>query len=632
MVHPTRLQLPTFLSQPTLPESSKAQWFNQIRNSQARSAVCASLRAATPTLDLIPQTNYSLYRQFTRSGDRSGYERPYFAKRSMLTRAVVEMIFDETSNSPWRDIIHDLVWNICEETSWVLPAHEDLSLGFISSGKLGEWYGGTSTSLTREPDNIDLFAAETGASLAEAIYLLADQLDPEVVQRARQEIDRRIFRPYLAYGRKFWWHRGDLNWNAVCNGAVGLTFMRLEHDPHRLAGAIALVLEGFEAYTATGFEADGGSLEGIGYWDYGLMYYVALAEVLYEHSGGQFDLLSSERMKEIARYPLAIALAPGKYFSFADADERATLQPGITQRLADRTGVSELAGLIIPSDDQAQRGSNVAKLAIILRDLAWWDGKYRPFPAVIHEDAYLPACALVKLTGQDLQGQTITLAAKAGVNTGHHFHMDIGHFIFAVNGEDFLCDPGRGLYSKEYFREQRFSNIFCNSYGHSVPRIGGRLQMPGPKFGQGELAQGQIIDLGHMGTEKYVLIDIHPVYGLPELTLARRRLILDEKTGIVRLEDYFEFTDIPLAIEEAFVTWHTVTAKGSVARISANKLVPGEQNAIALSILEPEGAIFRVESLHEECLANRRDGILTRLCALLPQGVQRFVMQISVLS
>jgi hypothetical protein len=608
-----------------LPQPPPDALIAQFRNSPARKAVTAYLRKAVPSLNTaevsIPQTSYSLYRQFARSGERDGYENPYFEKRAMLTRAVMELLLGEESRL---DLVQDLVWSICEETSWVLPAHEDRGPGFESLDKPGVWQGGTNTSLTREPDSIDLFAAETGASLAETLYFLEDRLAPEVARRVRQEVERRIFHPYLAYGRKFWWHRGDLNWNAVCNGAVGLAFMRLEREPRRLAEALVIVLEGFDAYLETGFEADGGSLEGIGYWNYGLLYYVTLAELLNERTGGQIDLLAASRIQEIARYPLKIAFGPGKYFNFADAADEDALQPGIIQCLAKRTGVDDLAGLITLYDTKIWRGFFASKLAIVLRDLAWWDGQTHPFPATAQEDAYLPACALVKFNGQTSQGQTVILAAKAGYNSGHHYHLDIGHFIVNVDGENLLCDPGRGLYSKGYFGAQRFENIFANSFGHSVPRIAGHLQMPGPKFGQGSLEHGQIISQGKVGAKKTVVIDIHSVYGLPQLTLARRKLELDEKTGEIRLEDNFGFASDPLEIEEAFVTWCCVSVDGPTARIA------GQRNELSLTILEPSGAAFVAELLTEECKANQREETLTRLAVHLPMGVQRFVLQITV--
>ena len=155
-----------------------------------------------------------------------------------------------------RDAIHDLLWSICEETTWVLPAHEEQGPDFwdLKPSPRQKPFG-AHTALTREPDAIDLFCAETGASLAETIHLLGDRLAPEVVQRVRQEVERRIFRPYLAYGRKHWWYKGALNWNGVCNGSIALAFLRLQRDPQTLTEAIEQVLEGFEAYIATGFEA-----------------------------------------------------------------------------------------------------------------------------------------------------------------------------------------------------------------------------------------------------------------------------------------------------------------------------------------------------------------------------------------
>jgi hypothetical protein len=587
----------------------------QIRRSPSARIVLSYLRDTVPNLTDIPETTYSLYRQFALNGERSGYEKPYFAKRSMLTRAVVEMLLGDENLI---ERIHDLLWSICEETSWVLPAHEKLEPATHAS----PWPVGSKSSLTREPDFIDLFAAETGASLTETLYLLGDRLSPELIQRVRHEIERRIFGPYLAYGRGYWWHTGNLNWNAVCNGAVGVAFMRLEQDPRRLAEALQMVLEGFDAYLVTGFEPDGGSLEGISYWDYGLLYYVTLAELLREKTAGQLDLLANPRLIDIARFPLAMALVPGRYLNFGDADEHAGLQPGIVQRLAERTGMDDLRGLINFPADQNVGGYSAAKLAIVLRDIAWWDGQARPFPDATREDYYLSACAVLKLNGRTAQGRPVSLAAKAGCNDGHHHHLDIGHFIVTLGEESLLCDPGRGLYTRDYFGARRFENIFCNSFGHSVPRIGGQMQQAGPKFGGGTLAQGEIVEHGESNGEKFIVIDIAPVYGLTTLTRAHRKLRLASESGEIWLEDVFTFSGDSLEIEEAFVTWESVSVDGPSARIT------GHQGALLLRIEEPSGMAFSATLLEQDCRANGRQGCLTRLTVNLPPRTKRFVLQI----
>lgn len=600
-------------------QAAPRKLLEQIQQSSGAARVLAYLRKTVPDVASIPQTTYTLYREFERNGQRDGFQRPHFQKRSQLARAVLEMILGDDS---MRDAIHDLLWSICEETSWVLPAHEEQGPDFWElrpSPRQHPW--GAHTALTREPDAIDLFAAETGASLAETVYLLGDRLAPEVCQRVRQEVERHIFKPYLAYGRKHWWYKGALNWNGVCNGSIGLAFLRLERDPQTLTEAIQQALEGLEAYIATGFEGDGGSIEGPGYWNYGLMYYVTLAEELRERSGGQLDLLAQPRLRDIAHYPLGMALAPGTYINFGDAVEQMAVEPGIVQRLAERTGVGDLASLILPLDRLEGMGVSAAKLAIMLRDAAWWDGKDRSFPASAREDFYLPECGVIKFNAE-ANGAPVALAAKAGHNDGHHSHADVGTLVYHVGGESLICDPGRGMYSREYFREQRYQNVFCNSYSHSVPRIAGQLQQPGPEFGGSRQYHGKIIAHGEEGAEKVFVIDLQPAYSAPDLLLARRTLRLNPASGVASLEDVFDFSGPPQDVEEAFATWAEVDIQGACAWIN------GKENRLELRLEEPAGAVFHVERLEEDCRANRREGVLSRISAALPAGSQRFKMRI----
>jgi hypothetical protein len=138
----------------------------QIRRSPSAPKMLNFLRQAAPDLKSIPPP-HTLYREFERTGERRSYQEVYFLKRSQLTRAVMEMILGVDS---MRDSIHDLLWSICEETSWVLPAHEEQGPDYWDlkpSPRTTSW--GAHTTLTRPPDSIDLFAAETGASLAETI-------------------------------------------------------------------------------------------------------------------------------------------------------------------------------------------------------------------------------------------------------------------------------------------------------------------------------------------------------------------------------------------------------------------------------------------------------------------------------
>ena len=130
-----------------------------------------------------------------------------------------------------KETVEDYLWNICEETNWVLPAHENVI--------------------------IDLFAAETGFVLAETLLLLGTTLDSEVRHRVRQEIEQRIFNPYLRFYASQWWYTTNHNWNGVCNSAVAATFLLMEPEPERTIKALDIALQGLQVFIESAFEADG---------------------------------------------------------------------------------------------------------------------------------------------------------------------------------------------------------------------------------------------------------------------------------------------------------------------------------------------------------------------------------------
>ncbi len=596
-MRPSIDQLKSWLNHPAPQSDLRAQ----VRDAAITPRMLEAIRGVVPDVQPIPMLTYTSYREFERTGERPGYQNPYFERRAMLARALVEYI---AGDQAMIDPIHDLLWAICEETSWVVPAHEEQGPDYwrIDPTVVRDQPFGAHTMLTREPDSIDLFAAETGATLAETIYLIGDDLAPEVRQRVRQEVERHIFKPYLANGRKHWWFKGALNWNGVCNGSIGLTFLRLEQDVQTLAEALSMVLEGFEAYIATGFEADGGSIEGVGYWNYGLMYYVTVAELLREISGGELDLLAQERLKDIAYYPVGMALTPPQYLNFGDAPDEVYLAAGIAQKLAERTNTPELRALVGSSTQPDEHSYSVAKLAILLRQIVWWDGADTPLPP--QRDYTLPEVGVFKLVGA-ANDQPVVLAVTAGHTDGHHSHVDVGSFVYHLGGESLIPDAGRGKYAKAYFRQQRYNNPFNNAYLHNVPRIGGEMEQPGPEFGGHKQYHGTIVERGERDDTKFVVVDFQTAYDLPELTRARRTLTLNSQTGAATIHNSFSFAGSALPVEESFVTWDDVTAENA-----SSLTIRGTHNAIRV---QADGAAFKIEELAEESRANERPGALKRI-------------------
>jgi hypothetical protein len=242
----------------------------------------------------------------------------------------------------------------------------------------------------------------------------------------------------------------------------------------------------------------------------------------------------------------------------------------------------------------------------MLRQIVWWDGEAMEPPPP--KDYMLPEVGVAKLVGKS-NGKSVILAVTVGHTDGHHSHVDVGSFVYHIDGESLIPDAGRGKYSKNYFRQERYDNIFNNAYTHNIPRIGGSLQQPGPEFGGCKQFHGSIIDYGEDGECKFITLDFHTAYDIPNLTLARRHLQLNPVTGEAIIHDSFEFDGDPLPIEESFVTWHDVTlnTEGDVL------LIKGEGSSIGV---RADGAIFEVETLEQASRDNERAGVLKRISTI----------------
>jgi hypothetical protein len=580
-----------------------------------------AFRSASPTLqwlaqtqermdgiEQIPQTTYTQYRLFRRTGDRKPYQTPEGRKRTQLSIAALRLFlmpqsqsgsstsqeaslrqpdagdqgmpgtFHDLTATRLKDIVQDYLWNICEESTWVWPAHEMYQ--------------------------IDLAAAELALTLAEILHLLGETLDAEVRHRVRSEIERRIFDPYLRMHHLHrWYTSGQNNWSGFCNSAVAATFLLLEPEPGRLTQAVKIALDGLRLFLETAFEEDGSSTEGVGYWHYGLENFVVLSEILYARSGGALNLLATQRVRAIASYPAKLQLSGASFASFSDSGEQTTFNFGILSRLAERSGEASLYQLMAHPAHPTPHWNITTQL----RTLLWWNG-HQPEAAPL-DDARLESVGIVRLVTKATDGTSVVLVMKAGHNQENHNHNDVGSFIVHVDGENLLTDPGGGLYNRDYFSEKRYENIFVNSYGHSVPRIGGNLQAHGRAFA------GQVVDNTVTATEKQATIEMARAYPCSELVSARRQLRVateGQNAGMIWLSDHFAFNGAAHEVEEALVTWQDCEVDGATA------LVHGQRHTLRVTIEQPHDARFQLEALEEQSRANGNTAILKRLSFVMP--------------
>jgi hypothetical protein len=425
---------------------------------EGANAIIAAAEAAAG--EPVPPLPATLFLEFFRSGSRHEYEAPWFRRRAMLAELALAECLEDRGR--FLDPLLDVVWAICEESSWELPAHHpDLP--------------------DVERPTIGLFAAITGTQLAEAVLLLGERMPPLVEKRIRHEVDRRILTPFLAR-HDFWWlhHTPDnttCNWTAVCSGNIIATAIYLERDRARLAEVIARGARSLDDYLET-FDSEGGSTEGPGYWGFGFGNYVLAGHLVYQRTNGRVDFFAGDVVRKAALFPLRTMLSPNVFANFSDCDPDITLPVPLLVFLARHyrvDGLMRLANMQRAASPQRHGG----ELSWRLRELVW-----RPDPAsgqgaIPARYDWYPEMQWMIARFDPADPDALVLAAKGGHNGEMHNQNDVGTIIVHHRRASLVADIGRGRYTRDYFAAGRYEVFVNTSLGHSVPVVNGCAQLPG---------------------------------------------------------------------------------------------------------------------------------------------------------
>lgn len=464
----------------------------------------------------MPPLTYQLFSQYFQSGNRLSYEHIYFLRREyLLTFSLLSLIEEE-----WRDLkkLEDVIWDICDEYTWALPAHIGES----------EWNEDARFVL-------DLFACETAAALAEIITLLGDQLSKTVRNRARQEVFNRVINPFLNRQKPYSWENYQNNWCAVCGGSIGIASLYLIKDQRKLHNILTHLTPVFERYLQS-FEEDGVCLEGLSYWTYGMSYYIAFLDLLQIKTGQK--IVMTEKLEKIAQFQDKCYFDKGLTLSFSDGNRHDEFRIGLTHYLANL-----FKDVKIPSQESAMgfHSDHCYRLIPTLRDFLW-TSKQRNQKQVNTSSSHSFESAQWLICKSQNE---VAMAMKGGHNDEPHNHNDVGAFIYNYRGVDFITDLGAGEYTRDYFNENRYT-IFCNqSLSHSVPIINKSVQKNGPNF-----RANQCI----LKDEFKMQIEFSNAYHIEELEGLFRTINMNPKDGQLWLHDEFIFKKTNNVIVERFMT------------------------------------------------------------------------------
>ncbi|MBR5967625.1 MAG: heparinase II/III family protein [Lachnospiraceae bacterium] len=535
----------------------------------------------------VPDLTEEKFALFETVGNRLEYEHVYFERRRFLTTFGCTVLLGtneresdlrhDTQGEKYRTKLELIIADICDEECWALPAH-----------------------VNRKDDpgwriTVDLFAAETAQALAELYAGLKGVLPEQLRSSIRAEVMRRVIEPYAAKEPYAWWEQSDMNWNAVCNGSIGMAALDLlDDEPELQEKLVRRVLANLEFFL-NGFAEDGACLEGLGYFTYGFYYYMGfmdllarkaekdavLRELLNEVAAGGIKnerenlILRSvmpEKCRKIVEFQQKCYFPSGLSVSFSDGSKHEKYRIGLTCKLAMLYDTVEIPDISCAANfdfDPCYR------FLMASRDLMWSeeysrhvydscsaggdpegetdlnlkDERYRTeteeLAATTTENGsyrmyVLPAAQWAICRGTSGGG----FAIKGGHNAEPHNHNDVGNFIYALGDEPLLTDLGAGEYTAQYFKDEtRYDYICCSSLGHNVPVINGRGQQAGREFACGEFSCHALCD---------VRLSFAGAYGEPALKRLTRSLKYEPETEILTIEDVFDSEGC--LIEENLVT------------------------------------------------------------------------------
>ncbi len=475
----------------------------------------------------LPLLPASKYLEFQRNGNRTRYQDLLSQRGGFLEAFAVAECLSGTGE--FMDPLMDTIWAFCEESDWCYPAH---TKGLIDMKK----------------PHIDLRSTRVASDLALIDYVFNEALPESVRQRIRYELDRRIFEPFLT--REFHWMTVTNNWNAVCNGSILRAALLIGIDSERLIKVITHAQNGLCHYFE-GFDQDGGTAEGIGYWNYGFSHYVMAGQMLNLATKNQLNLMAPPLVKEIALFPMRIELSPGRFPSFSDGGDAYTFSHGWINYLAEVIGSEDLKAFLSARMNRKIPSTSLEGLLLgtLVEPLPSSTGTVPMAPFVfLHGTEWM----ISRAHPEDPMG--LVLAAQGGHNAENHNHNDVGNFILHIQGESLLTDLGAPVYDKFFFSAQRYTYLAARSMGHSVPLVNGQEQ----RAGADAKAVVQVTHTDEVDTFHADLTAAYPPEAKIQSLIRTLSLHRTTEGGWVDLKDQYTLTEKGTSFESALITYGVV--------------------------------------------------------------------------
>lgn len=279
----------------------------------------------------------------------------------------------------------------------------------------------------------------------------------------QQAILKKGLNPALeVYNKEVGWHKGNINWNQVCNGGISIGALAIaEHIPEIASKILCTAIESIQL-PMKAYEPDGGGYEGPTYWDYGSRYNVFFLDALENSLGTDFGLGSMEGFRRSGDFQIQLSATNLMCFNFSDSDVKA-MSTAQHFWMGKRYDQARYSGFRYMALKKGVKGD--------ILDLLWFDDRFKDFDLnSMPLDKYFRVAEIVTMRDSWDNGKGFSVALKGGSSTRVHSHMDLGSFILECDGVRWFTDFGKDAqtYQRHINKAGRWDFYRTRAEGHNT--------------------------------------------------------------------------------------------------------------------------------------------------------------------
>ena len=435
----------------------------------------------------------SKYLEYEKTGNRA-----IFTPEEQNLTALKELVLAELTEGKGRFLnqILDALWFYAQKWTWSHPQHTR----YQKSGRAIPVF---------DERPVTYHSSATGACIALAWHFFHeafDEMDPSISAAVKDAVRRNIFIPYMddeQVGQSWQGfepvrllNNHTTNENLHCT----LCFLLMEEDRQRLTEALKRSVEIEDKYIAY-IKHDGACEEGSAYWkaSFGKVY--QYCRMLHDFSDGRIDLFDNELIRKMGEFKALAYLGKGYHMNYGDGAVRDYVSPALLYRFGKDTHSKLLKNfalyLMIEERDRFDNRNLPNKPADLylgletMRYERWLTNDQQA--ALENADNNLDVLRRqLKCTESAWYPETEyaifrndndwVLTAKGAFNDESHNHNDVGSGMLYIESMPVLIDPGIGIYNKNTFGENRYSEWCMRSDWHNIPMINGEMQQYGARY------------------------------------------------------------------------------------------------------------------------------------------------------